>query len=215
MHLNRFFPGNLKNLNPLPDAPSSQTFWVYNGWPKILDQRAPDRNFWRADNFDCNLSTRRKFQSVPSNIHIFLDRNFAYQIFEWILTSPLQVTRNTSYTCHFTNKNISDNPRKLEKLLLSYISQKNFRVPRTPHFADIELSKFLLINWKIDLPTFLQILRFQWKKAKNSRWEGPPNKNFFWRLVTKDLRLAGNFFRGPPTHDISIIFRDEILGKFI
>ena len=72
-------------------------------------------------------------------------------------TSLLQITWVSSHTCNFTNKNISDIQKTLVRLLLRYISQKNFRGPQTPHFADINLSNFSSINWKTDLPKFLQI----------------------------------------------------------
>ena len=39
-------------------------------------------------------------------------------------------------------KNIWHNPKKLERVLTGYISQKKFRGPRTPHFADLDLVIF-------------------------------------------------------------------------
>ena len=97
-------------------------------------------------------------------------------------TSLLQINRNSSHTCHFTNKNILDNPKKLVRLLPRYCTflKKNFE-GREPLISSILtlISKFLLINWKTNLPKFLQILKFQRKKAQNPRSEGPPNQKFF------------------------------------
>ena len=96
-----------------------------------------------------------------------------------VLTSLGIVTLPTTPLCQFANKNCRDKPEKLERDFTRYISQKKFWGPRTPHFADTDLSNFSLNNWKTNLSKFLQILRFQRKKAKNHRLEGPPNQNLF------------------------------------
>ena len=101
--------------------------------------------------FQFIATTFRKNQKLSSFLHQSTSKTNAWS------TSLLQITWASSRTCHFTNKTISGNPKKLTRLLPRYISQKHFRVLRTPHFADINLSKFLSINWKTDLPKFLLI----------------------------------------------------------
>ena len=88
-------------------------------------------------------------------------------LFSWIFMAhkrhslslvPVVLPSRTLSSCHFTNKNITDKPDKVERLLVGYFSQKNFRGPRTPHFVDTDLSNFSDNNWKTNLPKFLQIL---------------------------------------------------------
>lgn len=57
-------------------------------------------------------------------------------------TSLVQIIHTPTHLCRFANKNIWEKSKKLERVLIGYISQKTFRGPRTPHFADSDLSNF-------------------------------------------------------------------------
>ena len=63
--------------------------------------------------------------------------------------------------CNFTKKNIRHEPKTVYRALVKHFSQKNFKGPQTPHFADTDLSR-------LSKKTFFHILVCQ---------------NFeFWRL---------------------------------
>ena len=57
---------------------------------------------------------------------------------------PLANLENTSRSCHFTNKTVRDKAKKVTRVQVNCFAQKKFQLPRTPHFANTDLSNF----WK-------------------------------------------------------------------
>ena len=61
-----------------------------------------------------------------------------------LLLCKLIVNRTSIHPCNFAYKTIWEKPKELKTALLRFIPQKTFRVPRTTHFADIDLSNICM-----------------------------------------------------------------------
>ena len=80
---------------------------------------------------DMSLSKHisKRWGNTEQEVYSFL--NFLKYL-TCIVTSLPQINITPTHLCHFTNKNICQNPKKLERVLIGYISQKTFRGPRNP-----------------------------------------------------------------------------------